>query len=174
MSLHFAALKARPNYAGEKKVALILGAILLLGLIAFEFVMPKDTMLILRGIAAGHAPNGQLDDASAKQYASRSGYAGEVLDVAGGTAEQVRITLERVRNDSRVRALYGFSGGAFALVNVWTQLKPEERSRINRLVVVGAPGITEATFPGATEVVIQPDPPEGHMEAPRALLKSTR
>lgn len=170
----FAALKARPNYAGEKKVALILGAILLTGFLVFQFAMPSSTMLILRGIAAGHAPKGQLDDASAKQYASRSGYAGEVLDVAGGTGEQVRMTLERVRSDTRVRALYGFSGGAYALVNVWNQLKPEERSRINRLVIVGAAGITKATFPGAREVVIQPDPPEGHMAAPRALLNSTR
>ena len=59
-------------------------------------------------------------------------------------------------------------------MNVWNQLKSEERERIKRLVIVGAPGITEATFPGAAEVVIQPDPPEGHMEAPRALLKATR
>ncbi len=59
-------------------------------------------------------------------------------------------------------------------MNVWNRLKPEERARVKRLVIVGAPGIMEATFPGAAEVVIQPDPPEGHMEAPRALLNSTR
>jgi hypothetical protein len=166
--------KARGNFAGERKVALLIGAILLIGLVTFHFAMPNGTMLILRGIAADHAPKGQLDDASAKQYAWRSGYAAHVLDVAGGTAEQIASTLERVRHDPRVTALYGFSGGAYALVNVWNQLKPEERARVKRLVIVGAPGITAATFPGAAEVVIQPDPPEGHMEAPRALLNTMR
>ncbi len=174
MSLSLAAWKARPNYAGEKKVALLIGAFLLAGLVAAYFFMPGGTMLILRGIAAENAPRGQLDDASARQYASRSGYTGKVLDVAGGTGEQMKMTLDLVRNDTRVTALYGFSGGAYAIATIWNQLTPEERSRIRKLVIVGAPGITAATFPGAAEVVIQPDPPEGHMEAPRALLKATR
>lgn len=171
MSLRLAALQARPNFAGEKIVGLVLGAVLLLGLIAY-FAAPGGTMLILRGIAAEHAPKGQLDDAAAEQYARATGYRGRVLDVAGGTPEQMQQTLDSIRNERGVRALYGFSGGGYALVNVWNQLSAEERSRIERLVVVGAPGITEASFPGAREVVIQPDPPEGHMEGPRALLRA--
>lgn len=154
-------------------IALLVGAVFMIGLVAFHYAMPNGTMLILRGIAADHAPKGQLDDAAAKQYAWRSGYAANVLDVAGGTTEQINMALERVQHDPRVRALYGFSGGAYALVSVWNRLKPEERERIGRLVIVGAQGITAATFPGAAEVVIQPDPPEGHLEAPRALLKNT-
>lgn len=172
MSLSLAAWKARPNYAGEKKVALLAGVFLLAGLVASYFLMPGGTMLILRGIAAEHAPRGQLDDASARQYASLAGYRGVVLDVAGGTAEQVRMTLERIRNDKRVNAIYGFSGGAYAAVNIWNQLTPDERHRIRKVVIVGAPGITTASFPGVDDVVIQPDPPEGHMEAPRALLRA--
>jgi len=174
MSFSLAAWKARPNYAGEKMIALIVAALFLMGLVAFHHAMPNGTMLILRGIAAEHAPKGQLDDAAAKQYAWRSGYAAEVIDAAGGTGEQAQTALDGVRNDPRVRALYGFSGGGYVLANLWGQLKPEERSRITKLVVVGAPGITEASFPGASEVVIQPDPPEGHMEGPRALLRATQ
>lgn len=174
MSLSLAAWKARPNYAGERKAALLIGALFLIGLVVFHFVMPNGTMLILRGIAADNAPQGQLDDYSAKQYAWRSGYAGSVLDVAGGTGEQMKMTLDRIRRDPQVHALYGFSGGAFSVLNVWNQLKPSERARIRKIVIVGAPGITEQSFPGARQVVIQPDPPEGHFEAPRALLRSTQ
>ncbi|MBY0532024.1 MAG: hypothetical protein K2P86_08645 [Xanthobacteraceae bacterium] len=166
--------KSRKNFAGEKKVAALVGALFLVGLAAFHFAMPNGTMLILRGVAADNAPRGQLDDYSAKQYAWRSGYAGHVLDVAGGTSEQMKLALDLVRSDPRVAALYGFSGGAFSVLNVWSQLKPEEKSRIRRIVIVGAPEISEQNFPGAASVVIQPDPPEGHMEAPRALLKATQ
>jgi hypothetical protein len=172
ISMSFTSFQTRPNFSNEKKVALVLAAILLFGLAAYQFVVPGGTMLILRGIAAENAPKGQLDDASAERYASRTGYRGKVLDVAGGTAEQVKMTLDEIRSDTRVRALYGFSGGAYAAVNIWNQLKPEERERIERIVIVGAPGVTEQSFPGAARVVIQPDPPEGHMEGPRALLES--
>ncbi len=153
--------------------AVLLGGVLLLAAVIGAYTwMPSGTMLILRGIAAENAPRGQLDDDSAQRYASRSGYRGKVLDVAGGTSEQVKMTLDQIRNDTRVRALYGFSGGAYAAVTIWNQLKPEERERIDRIVIVGAPGVTEQSFPGAANVVIQPDPPEGHMEGPRALLES--
>lgn len=174
MPFSLAAWKARPNHDSEKMVALLLSAILLMGLIAYQYATPNGTMLILRGIAADNAPKGQLDDEAAKQYAQRMGYAGKILDVAGATGEQINLTLDEVRNHRNVRALYGFSGGGFALVNVWNLMTPEERGRISKLVVIGAPGVTEASFPGAAEVVIQPDPPEGHMEGPRALLRATQ
>lgn len=172
MSLSFADWKARRNFAGEKRVALIVGALFIAGLAVLYFAMPGSTMLILRGVASAEAPRGQLDDAAAKQYARRAGYAGEVLDVAGGTAEQLQRTLARIRSDPRVTALYGFSGGGYALATLWNQLQSEERARIRQIVIVGAPGITAASFPGAARVVIQPDPPEGHMAGPRALLRA--
>lgn len=164
--------KARRNYAGEKTAALVIGALLLIGLLSPSYAMPRGTMLILRGIAAENAPRGQLDDTSAKLYAIRGGYGPQVLDVAGGTAEQMKMTLDRIHSDGRVTALYGFSGGAFSVLNVWNQLTPMEKTRIRKIVIVGAPGITPQSFPGAASVVIQDDPPEGHMNAPWALLNS--
>jgi pimeloyl-ACP methyl ester carboxylesterase len=167
-----ASFTSRQNFAGESKVALLMGALFVIGLLTLQYGMPSGTMLILRGIASAEAPRGQLDDNSAKLYALRSGYGGKVLDVAGGTAEQVAQALDEIRGNPRVAAIYGFSGGAFATVNIWNRLTPEERARIRKIVIVGAPGVTERSFPGASQVVIQPDPPEGHMEGPRALLNS--
>jgi hypothetical protein len=164
--------KARRNYAGERKVALLVGALLSIGLLSPSSAMPRGTMLILRGVAAENAPKGQLDVTSARLYAARGGYGAQVLDVAGATSEQMKMTLDCVRSDPRVTALYGFSGGAFSVLNVWNQLSPAERARIRKIVIVGAPGISEQSFPGAANVVIQEDPPEGHMNAPWALLKS--
>jgi hypothetical protein len=45
--------------------------------------IPTPAMLILRGIADEQNPRGQLDDQSAMEYAQRTGFRGEVLDVAG-------------------------------------------------------------------------------------------
>ncbi|HRF08460.1 MAG TPA: hypothetical protein PL193_07435 [Xanthobacteraceae bacterium] len=160
------------NRAGLLTAAAIFGVLLVVGIVGYGYLMPGGTMLILRGIASAESPRGQLDDQSAKLYALRMGYGGKVLDVAGGTAEQMQMTMDEIRSDPRVRALYGFSGGAYASAKIWAQLSEEERARIRKVVIVGAPGITEASFPGAQEVVIQPDPPEGHMEGPRALLYS--
>lgn len=160
--------------SGLIKVAALVGVLLVIGVLGFRYLMPGGTMLILRGVANAENPRGQLDDESARLYALRSGYGGKVLDVAGGTAEQMQMTLDAIRSDPRVRALYGFSGGGYASAKIWAQLSEEERARIRKIVIVGAPGITEASFPGAQEVVIQPDPPEGHMEGPRALLRATR
>jgi hypothetical protein len=129
-------------------------------------------MLILRGIAADNAPRGQLDETSARLYALKSGYGGYVLDAAGGTSEQMKMTLDEIRRNPNVSALYGFSGGAFSVLNVWNQLSAGEKQRIGKIVIVGAPGITKQSFPGAANVVIQEDPPEGHMNGPSALLKS--
>lgn len=172
MSFRLSGWKARKNFAGEWRVALLVGALLVVGLFTHSYGYPNRTMLILRGIAAENAPRGQLDDTSAKLYALKSGYGGLVLDVAGGTGEQMKMTLAQVRNNPNVTALYGFSGGAYTLVNVWNQLSPAERIRINKVVIVGAPGVNEKSFPGAWSVVIQEDPPEGHLNAPWALLKS--
>jgi hypothetical protein len=132
----------------------------------------EEVMLILRGIAnAGH-PRGQLDDASALEYARRLGYRGEVLDVAGGTGTQVKLALDRIRNDEGVTAIYGFSGGGYAAQRIWSQLDGDERSRIGKVVVLGSPGVQADDFPGTTDVVIKRDPPAGHLAGPKVLLQS--
>lgn len=164
--------KVRRNWPGERKVAALVGALLVIGMFAHSYGYPNRTMLILRGIAAESAPRGQLDETSAKLYAVRSGYGPHVLDVAGGTGEQMQMTLAQVRNNPSVTALYGFSAGAVSVLNVWSRLTPAERFRIRKIVIVGAPGITAQSFPGAWNVVVQDDPPEGHLNAPWALLKS--
>ena len=130
-----------------------------------------EVMLILRGIANSGHPRGQLDDASALEYARRLGYRGEVLDVAGGTGTQVKMALDRIRNDEEVTALYGFSGGGYAAQRVWSQLDDDERARIGKVVVLGSPGVRPGNFPGSTDVVVKKDPPAGHLAGPKVLLE---
>ncbi len=133
----------------------------------------RGTMLILRGLGAGYAPRGLLDDPSALEYAKELGYSGEVLDIAG-EGPQVQLALARIRRGSDVTALYGFSRGGYNMPVIWNSLTPEERSRIRKIVIVGAPGITPARFPGIEDVVVQGDPKEGHMAGPKALLLAAR
>ena len=157
-------------------LAAVVAAGLGLGYRSFEVPVKnassEEIMLILRGIAdAGH-PRGQLDDESAVEYARRLGFRGEVLDVAGGTGTQVRMALERIRNDEDVTALYGFSGGGYAAQRIWSQLEADERSRIGNVVVIGSPGVRPHDFPGATNVVVKGDPPAGHLEGPKVLLET--
>jgi hypothetical protein len=131
-----------------------------------------ETMLILRGIASADQPRGQLDDESALEYARRLGYRGEVLDVAGNTSAQVAMALDRIHDDDRVTAIYGFSGGGYAAKRIWSELDGDERKRIDKVVVVGSPGVGKGDFPGSTDVIIKGDPPAGHMAGPKALLES--
>lgn len=132
----------------------------------------EEVMLILRGIANKGHPRGQLDDAAALEYARRLGYRGEVLDVAGGTGAQVKMALDRIRNDDEVTAIYGFSGGGYAAQRIWSQLDEDERARIGKVVVIGAPRVRANAFPGSADVVIKGDPPAGHLAGPKALLDS--
>ncbi|MCW5681142.1 MAG: hypothetical protein KF794_11280 [Xanthobacteraceae bacterium] len=173
MSLIFDTSKTRSEASFGRKTAasIVLGLVLLVGIYAWFSAGAFGTMLILRGVAGDNAPRGLLDDNAALAYARKHGYAGEVIDVAADGGPQVQLALKRIR-EGGVTALYGFSGGGFNATAVWNALKPEERARIRRIVVVGAPGITKASFPGAREVVVQEDPPAGHMEGPRALLQS--
>ena len=132
-------------------------------------------MLILRGIASPENPRGQLDDQSALEYAQRVGFRGEVLDVAGDAgadSAQVRMALDRIRRDETVAAIYGFSGGGYNTRLIWSELTIEERGRIRTVVVIGSPGITNGDFTGGHDVIIKPDPPEGHMAGPKVLLES--
>jgi len=121
----------------------------------------NGTMLILRGLSAPYAQRGLLDDESALAYAKTLGYVGEVLDI-GGEGPQVQMALDRIRGGN-VNALYGFSRGGYNMRTIWNQLTPEQRGRIQKIVIVGAPGVTAANFPGMSDVVVQADPPEGHM-----------
>ena len=52
------------------------------------------------------------------------------------------------------------------------ELTAEERNRIRIVVVIGSPGISNTDFVGGYDVIIQADPPEGHMAGPKALLES--
>lgn len=128
-------------------------------------------MLILRGVASAEKPRGQLDDRSALEYASRLGYRGEVLDVAGNTSAQASMALDRIRRDEKVTAIYGFSGGGYNTRRIWSELKADERRRIDKIVVVGSPGVDKGDFAGSADVVIKEDPPAGHMAGPKALLE---
>ena len=129
-------------------------------------------MLILRGVANAQNPRGQLDDQSAVEYAERLGFQGEVLDVAGNTSAQIRMALNRIRHDKDVTAIYGFSAGGYGTRQIWSELNAEQRQRIEKIVVIGSPGVDKNDFPGSTDVVVKADPPEGHLAGPRALLES--
>jgi hypothetical protein len=82
------------------------------------------------------------------------------------------MALERIRNDTNVTALYGISGGGYNAQTIWAQLNAQERQRIQKIVIVGAPGISKQSFPGSEDVTVQEDPPEGHMAGPKVLLQS--
>jgi hypothetical protein len=136
---------------------------------------PTAVMLILRGIASAEAPRGQLDDVSALKYARRVGYHGEVLDVASnGSADsaQVKMAIDRIHRDEKVRAIYGFSGGGYNARRIYARLNRAERRRIRKIVVVGSPGVTKTDFPEVPDVLVKDDPPSGHMAGPKALLDS--
>jgi hypothetical protein len=68
--------------------------------------------------------------------------------------------------------LNGFSGGGYNARLIWQELSAAERDRIRKVVVIGSPGVEQADFLGSSDVVIKPDPPEGHMAGPKALLNS--
>jgi hypothetical protein len=142
------------------------------GVILMVAQSSSNTMLILRGLSAPYAKRGLLDDESALAYAQRLGYTGEVLDIAG-EGPQVQMALDRIRGGD-VIALYGFSRGGYNMRTIWNQLTPEQRSRFQKIVIVGAPGVTAANFPGISDVVVQGDPPEGHMAGPKVLLLAAR
>jgi len=75
-------------------------------------------------------------------------------------------TSRAVRRDEAVTAIYGFSGGGYNARTIWGHLSAVERERIQIVIVVGSPGVEESHFAGNPYVLIQPDPPEGHMAAP--------
>jgi len=141
--------------------------------------MAEMKMLILRGIAGHHAghdwPRGALDEPSALEYASRRGYVGQVLDVAGAPgpkSPQTVMAVAEFRRDETVAALYGFSGGGYNVRHIIRALTHDERARIQLVVVLGAPKNPAHLYKGPWELVYRVDPPGGHMDGPRALLAS--
>lgn len=127
------------------------------------------TMLILRGI------NNLLDEKSAKEYARRRGYRGEVLNVSGETGSGSIQTVKAIhcicaRGD--IKALYGFSGGGYNVRHIINRLSQHERDQIDLVVVVGAPNNSENLYTeGPWELVYRKDPPSGkHMDGPKELL----
>jgi hypothetical protein len=139
----------------------------------------KMKMLILRGIAGHYAnrdwPRGALDEPPALEYASRRGYVGQVLDVAGWVGPnkpQTQMALAAFRRDSTVAALYGFSGGGYNVFHIIKALSHDERARLRLVVVLGAPKAPPQWYKGPWELVYRVDPPGGHMDGPRALLAS--
>ena len=145
------------------------------GYLSVDRSAQRGTMLILRGIANEENPRGQLDDRSALEYARRSGYRGEVLDAAGNTgaeSPQVKMALSYIRANTKITAIYGFSGGGYNTKTIWKLLNENERQRLEKVVIVGAPGVDKSDFPGSANVLIQSDPPAGHMAGPKVLLDS--
>lgn len=142
---------------------------------ASELRISAQVMLILRGIADDEHPKGLLDDEAALEYARNNGFHGEVIDVAadyGTNSTQVNLALQRIRRDTSVTAIYGFSGGGYNARTIWQQLNALERERIRNIVIIGSPGVEETQFTGGPDIIIVPDPPEGHMAGPKSLLDS--
>ncbi len=170
--MHASSVKNYTKLSGSPRAIALVAVLLMTSLMGF---LPfKGTMLILRGVATADAPRGLLDDGAALAYARRHGYSGQVLDVSGeiGSA-QVALAIAQIRANSRITAIYGFSGGGYNAALIWNHLTPEERERVRMIVVVGSPGVTPTSFPGNhAKVRVQPDPPQGHLAGPRALLNS--
>ena len=136
-------------------------------------------MLILRGIAGHFAgrdwPRGALDEPSALEYARRKGYVGQVLDVAGATgtnSPQTQMALAEFHRDPTITALYGFSGGGYNVRHIIHALAPAERTRLELVVVLGAPKNPPSLYKGHWKLVYRLDPPGGHMDGPRKLLET--
>jgi hypothetical protein len=134
-------------------------------------------MLILRGKAGFYDgqnwPRGALYEQPALDYASRRGYTGQVLDMAGVAftgSPQHLAALAEYRRDRTITALYGFSAGGYNVRHVIDDLKKDERDRLALVVVLGAPENSPSLYSGPWEVVYRRDPPGGHMDGPRALL----
>jgi hypothetical protein len=114
-----------------------------------------------------------LHEGPALDYASRRGYTGTVLDIAGvgkrGSAQHL-LALKEYRGDTTIGALYGFSAGGYNTFHIISDLTPAERGRLQLVVVLGAPERSAASFKGPWELVYRRDPPSGHMNGPDALL----
>jgi hypothetical protein len=132
-------------------------------------------MLILRGVRR------LIDEQSAKEYSRTMGYEPIILDTSGEAhgplSPQVLAAVEAIENDASIRAVLGFSGGAYNLIHVLNQLSVSARRRLGLVAAVGAPGRSADSyqpryFAGAAwRVVWRGDPPgRPHMDGLAALL----
>ena len=55
------------------------------------------------------------------------------------------------------------AGGGYNARVIWERLSLAERQRMRKVIVIGSPGLEESQFVGRSDVLIKPDPPEGHM-----------
>lgn len=127
-------------------------------------------MLILRGI------KNLLHEEPAKAYAELWGFVPEVLDASGETgqySDQTNKAIARIQKGD-IEAIYGFSGGGYNAVHIWSRLSEEHKRAIKKIVVVGSPGVTKADFDGVKDVTIWNKPGVAHMEQPAALLESVK
>jgi hypothetical protein len=132
-------------------------------------------MLILRGVRR------LIDEQSAKEYSRTMGYEPIILDTSGEAhgplSPQVLAAVEAIENDASIRAVLGYSGGAYNLIHVLNQLSVSARRRLGLVAAVGAPGRSADSyqpryFAGAAwRVVWRGDPPgRPHMDGLAALL----
>lgn len=132
-------------------------------------------MLILRGIANREHPCGQLDESSAKEYATRLNYEPVVLDVSGeayANAPQVKAALEYIKEHDDVTALYGFSGGGYNVRHILDRMPNDKKALIERVIVLGAPNPAgQERYLGPWALTYRDDPPDGHLAGPWELLK---
>ena len=144
--------------------------------------MSAPVMLILRGIAGTFGgksyPRGALDEESANAYARLRGYEPVVLDVSGEASlgsKQHRMALAAVRGNPSIKAIYGFSGGAYNLAHVLDDLTlAGDEERLDLVVALGAPSNPASRYAGPWETVYRKDPPSGHMDGPRVLLEEEK
>ena len=73
-----------------------------------------------------------------------------------------------MRRRDLIISLFGAASALWPLASIAQQRKVPTIG----VLVVGSPGVEESHFAGNPYVLIQPDPPEGHMAGPKALLES--
>jgi hypothetical protein len=88
----------------------------------------------------------------------------------GKASKQTLLAIREFRQDRSVQAFYGFSGGGYNVRHILKALTAEEKKRIRKLVVLGAPKNPASLYKGPWELVYRLDPPMGHMDGPRSLL----
>ena len=145
-------------------------------------------MLILRGNAGWYGgrewKHGALDEPSAFAYAKEVGFEPMPVDEPGGSYQgspQVREALRLYRKHADVTALYGFSGGGYAIHWMLDKMSPEELKRLKLVVVLGAPiarpgYVYKGKYNGTWRLEYREDPagPNGHMRGPSDLLEEVR
>ncbi len=127
----------------------------------------KGTMLILRGI------KNLLHETPALAYAKKMGYVGEVLQASGENgpnSDQANKAIARIQKDD-VTALYGFSGGGYNCRHIWNRLNAAHKAKIQRIVVLGSPGVQYNYFKGCPEIIIFNNDQVAHMDQPDYFLK---